>query len=254
MLIETHSHLSKKEFAFDLEQVIQRAEKKGVTQIISCGFDVASSLKNIEIAEKFGGVYAALGVHPHDAEKISPAEIEKIKAGLVHPKVKAIGEIGLDYYRNLSSREAQKKLFRELLKIAAAGKKPVIIHSRDAGDEVLEILNEFKQIKKIVFHCFPAEPKLAEKVLLRGYLISFTGTITFKNVKPEMLKIVEATPLEKIMLETDCPYLAPQQVRGQRNEPAYLEFIAAQVAEIKKISFEEVAAATTKNAQEFFDI
>jgi TatD DNase family protein len=254
MLIETHSHLSMPQFSADLEAVIGRAQKKDVEKIISCGFDLNSSRTSLEIAEKFPGVFGAAGIHPHHAETTSAGDLEKFKELLTHPKLKAIGEIGLDYYRNLAPAESQKKLLRTLLTVAREAGLPVIIHSRDAGDDTLEILAEFKEIKKIVFHCFPADLKLFDQVMERNYFISFTGTITFKNCSPDLKKIIELAPLEKIMLETDCPYLAPQAVRGQRNEPAFLPFIAEKIAEIKKIRLEEVARVTSPNAVRFFNL
>lgn len=242
------------QFASDLAEVVQRAGKQGVAKIITCGFDLASSLKNIEIAEKFPAVFAALGIHPHDAEKYAQDDLKKIREALGHPKVKAIGETGLDYFKNYSDKEAQKKLFYELLKIGAEKSKPIIIHSRSAGEDTLKILEEFPEIKKIVFHCFPDDAVLAAAVLKRGYLISFTATITFKNASPELKKIVAEAPLEKIMIETDCPYLAPQARRGQRNEPGYVTFVAEKIAEIKKIPLAEVAEKTSQNAVEFFNL
>jgi TatD DNase family protein len=254
MLIDTHAHLSKKEYSFDLDAVIKKAAAAGVEKIISCGFDVQSSLGSLEIAEKYPNVFAALGVHPHDAEKITAEELVRIMVEVSDPRVKAIGEIGLDHYRSLSSPESQKTLFRAFLKMAVEAGKPVIIHSREAGDDVLEILADFQEIKKIVFHCFPADPALADKVLARGYFISFTGTITFKNASAELRKIVETVPLDRVMLETDCPYLAPQEQRGQRNEPAFIVSIARKMAEIRKMSYEEICRITSENAGKFFDI
>jgi TatD DNase family protein len=254
MLIDTHAHLSMPEYSADLDAVISRASEKGVEKIISCGFDLKSSIKSLEIAEKFPEVYGAAGIHPHHAEEIKPVDLEKFQKALKHPRIRAIGEIGLDYFRNISPAEAQKKLFRTLLEMARSAGRPVIIHSRDAGGDVLKILEEFPTIKKIVFHCFPSDLKLFEQVMARGYFISFTGTITFKNCSETLKKIVALVSLEKIMLETDCPYLAPQAFRGQRNEPAYLTLIAEAIAEIKKISFEQVAQATSQTATEFFNI
>lgn len=250
MLIDTHAHLDFKEFDKDRPQVIRRAFEGGVEKIINVGTNLKGSQDSITLAEKYKNIYAGVSLHPIEVgnEKFD----EKIWLELAgHQKVVAIGETGLDFYHS-TDREKQKEIFKELIKIACQVKKPLIIHSREADQEVLDILtNSELPPKRGVIHCFGRDFALAKKFLDLGFLISYTGNITYhKERASSILKV----PLNKIMVETDCPFMAPAAFRGKRNEPLYVKYVVQRIAEIKNISFEEIAEKTTQNAKKLFRI
>lgn len=250
MLIDTHCHLNSRAFNDDWRDVINRAFDNN-TWMINVGTDEEMSQKAIEIAEKYKeGVYATVGFHPESlSEKMNLDSFEKLAK---NPKVVAIGEIGLDYYRanDENTKKLQKELLRKQIEIAKKVNKPVVFHVRDAGDDLLEEVKPLLPFKAVV-HCFSSSWKRAQKYLDMGLLISFTGIITYSD---QLDKAVKNIPLDKIMIETDAPYLAPIPHRGKRNEPAYVKHIAQKIADIKGISFEEVEGQTTKTAKEFFSI
>jgi len=256
-LIDTHTHLDFPQFDGDREAVIARAREAGVTTIINVGADIESSLASVALAERYPFIYAAVGVHPHDASILDETTLAKLKELARHPKVVAIGEIGLDYYRNLSPRDVQRRVFRLQLKLALDVGKPVIIHDRDAHREVLEILKEVAQKADGrltgVMHCFSGSPEMAREVLKLGFRISVAGPVTFKNAR-KLPQIVRELPLDRLLIETDCPYLAPHPYRGKRNEPAYVRLVAEAIAAIKGMPVEEIARATLQNALRLFGI
>lgn len=253
MFIDTHAHLNFKAFENDYREVIERAFNADIRAIINVGSNLLTSLEAIKIANLYGtAVYAAVGHHPiHIKEEdFNQEEFEKIAAG---KKVVALGETGLDYYYDRSTKEQQKEIFRKILTIANKISKPVILHSRDAGDDVLSVLIEEKIESKGVMHCFQGNWNFAKVILDMGLYISFTGLITFsKNY--ETFEVIKNAPLDRLMIETDCPYMTPEPYRGKRNEPAYVIEVAKKIAEIKKISVEEVAEQTSKNAAELFGL
>lgn len=258
MLVDTHAHLNFKAFDKDWQQVIQRAFEAEVGGIINVGSDLATSRKAIEIAEGYDkGVYAAVSIHPIHVSEIRDLreEIESLKKLAYNPKVVAIGETGLDYFHNKNSKREQKELFIALLNLTQKLNLPVIIHSRDAHKDTLEILfSTFKpSIPGLcgVVHCFSEDLRQAQEILDLGFLISFTGNITYPK-REGLQVVVKNVSLDKIMVETDCPFLTPQNHRGQRNEPTYVVEIAKKIAKIKGISFEKIAKITTKNAKELF--
>ncbi|MFH1422671.1 MAG: TatD family hydrolase [Planctomycetota bacterium] len=253
MFIDTHAHLDFPDFENDLKEVIANANNVGVHTIINIGTSVESSKKVIEIAHKFDCCYAAIGIHPHDAKDATDEAISALEQLGSDEKVVAIGEVGLDFYRNLSPREIQEKAFRKFLDLADKLDKPVIIHSRDATREALKIIEEGKKPVRGVMHCFASSQEIAKKCFKLGILASCAGQITFPNAD-SLRKRFSQIPYENIMLETDCPFLAPQKWRGKRCEPAYIPDIAEVFARLYNISVEQIAKTTTENAKRLFGI
>lgn len=252
MLIDTHAHIEMKEFDSDRGDVINRARDAGVRYLISVGANMAGSKKAVGLAEKYENVYAAVGIHPHDVTEMDNSTIQTLRELAKSPKVVAIGEIGLDYFKEFSPKELQIVKFRELLSLAKELNKPVIIHDRDAHEDTLRILKE-EGIQNGVVHCFSGDNEFAKEILKLGFYISFTGVITFPKAE-ETRSIVDAVPIERMLVETDCPYLAPVPHRGKRNEPAFVREIAKTIAEVKGLSLEDVARITTLNVKELFGI
>ena len=260
---DTHAHLGRAEFAEDLPQIIARAEAAGIARIITIATDLASSKRSIELAEQFPDVYAAVGWHPSDAgeapEDFRPALRELAK----HPKVVALGETGLDYYRFPSRLEGdaaaevarnkakQAELFRQHLEVAAELGLGCVIHQRNALEDTLALLQPFASRVRGVFHCFADDAAAMRRVLALGSLVSFTGILTFKNGQ-NIRDTLAATPLDQLMLETDCPFLAPMPYRGKRCEPAHLKETAEVAAQVKGCSLEALSAATCATAEKFF--
>ena len=232
LLVDSHAHIDAHAYDRDRDQVVARAEEAGVGVIINAGFDLKSSRASIELAQQYTGVYVALGVHPHSAVKVMDGDLKELAQLSREPKVVAIGEIGLDFYRNLSPREVQVKVFREQLEMAHRLDLPVIIHSRDAGEEVFAILAEWAGQRKSnplgVLHCFSGDTELAEKYIEMGFLISIAGPVTFPS--SGSAQVAQHIPLDRLLIETDCPYLTPLPHRGKRNEPAYLPLVAKRLA------------------------
>ncbi len=260
-MIDTHAHLNFKAFSQDYQKVIQDNFKQGLKAVINIGSNLETSKKACQIAQEFSHCYAAIGLHPihvEDEDFILEEFQELIKKN--KDQVKAIGETGLDYYQEKYEPEEQKKVFLKHLKLAQEFNLPVVLHCRgsktephDAYLDLLKILK--KQVKsKGVIHCFSADWEIAQQFLDLGFYMGFTGPITFKNATPRLLKVVIQAPLNKILLETDCPFLAPEPYRGGRNEPIYIRLLAQKIAELKEISQEEVIKQTTKNAQKLFNI
>ncbi|MCZ2855949.1 MAG: TatD family hydrolase [Candidatus Bathyarchaeota archaeon] len=253
MFVDTHAHLQWASFDKDREHVISRARKVGVEHLVNIGFDVDGCRKGIELAEKHKGFYATVGIHPHNASQLNQNVLDKLRKLCEETKVVAIGEIGLDYYRNLSSREAQKKAFTAQLLLAEELELPVVIHDREAHRDILEILSEFFGKISGVMHCFSGSREMAEQCVKSRFYISIAGPVTFPNAH-KLREIAKWTDLNRILLETDSPWLAPQDVRGKRNEPAFLLSIAKKIAELRGITLDELAETTTRNAKEVFQI
>lgn len=252
MFIDTHAHLNFPVFNSDLGLVINRAQKVGIGAIINIGSDLKSSKKAIEIAEKFSNCYAAAGLHPIHLKEEQFNEAEFLRLAK-HKKVVAIGETGLDYYHDKTFIRLQKEVFQRHIVIANLVNKPLIIHSRDADDDILPFLISQNLKLSGVFHCFPGDLKMANLVLDLGFYLSFTGLITFSKNYAN-LEVVKEVSLEKIMIETDCPYLTPEPYRGQRNEPAYVVEVAQKIAEIRKITLSEIEKQTSQNALDLFGL
>lgn len=250
-IIDTHTHIYDKQFEEDFDDVIDRIENQ-LEGIVSIGFDLESSQKSVELAKKYNFVHAVVGVHPVDISKYND-EVEKEieKLALNEEKVVAIGEIGLDYHWMADPKEVQAEGFRKQMALAEKVKKPVVIHTREALQDTLDILTEFPNVGGIL-HCYPGSYEAAKPFLDR-YFLGVGGTLTFKNNK-KTKELVEVLPLEKIVIETDCPYLTPVPFRGKRNEPIYTSYVAEEIAKIKNISVEEVIKVTTENAKKIYGI
>jgi TatD DNase family protein len=254
MLIDSHAHLEMPEFKRDLEAVIQRAKQSGVATILTVGTEQKDWARALEIAQAHPFIFAILGVHPHNAKDIDGDTYSILRKLCQSEKVKAYGEIGLDFFRNLSPREIQLQRFREQIGLARELKLPIVIHDRDAHEETVEILKSEKaQDNGGVIHCFSGDYEMARQCMDLGFYISIPGSITFKNAGP-FQEILRKLPLESLLVETDAPFLAPVPFRGKRNEPSYVRYTAQTVAEIKKVSFEKVAEMTTMNALRIFAI
>ena len=282
MLIETHAHLDYPDFANDFDDVLRRATEAGVTRIITIGTSVESSRRAVDLAEKYPNVFAVIGVHPTYAQEAEDGVVTPLRELAKNSRVVAIGEIGLDYHHLPSVEAAKQKhvqvfnalqseteeqieagiedgaykskqaeLFEQLLDLAVELRLNVVIHQRDAWDDTLEILREYGRQVSGVFHCFGGTLDQANEVLDLGYLVSFTGIVTFKNGK-QVREVAAQVPLDKFMVETDCPYLAPVPFRGKRSEPAHTRLVAEEVARARGVSLEEIAGATTATAEEFF--
>ena len=250
MLIDTHCHLDFAQFAPDREAVIRRAKEAGVGYFINIGATLDSSLASCELSRQYVQIYASVGVHPHDADSFSTETLNKIRELAVKSKVVAIGETGLDYFRNLSSQDNQKRLFTELIELAKGLDLPLVVHTRQAQEDTLKILKNAMPLRAVV-HCFSGDENFLKSCLGLGFLISFTCNITYKKAQG-LRDMVRLTPLDKLMLETDAPYLSPEAFRGKRNEPAQIKLLAEEVSRIKGVSFEEIADKTTNNAKGFF--
>lgn len=254
MLFDTHAHLNDEQFAADLPQAIDRAREAGVTCIANVGWDLSSSMESIKLAKKFQDLYAIIGVHPHDADTLDRDTLVKLRIIAGEPEVVAIGEIGLDYYRDLSPRDIQKQAFREQVRMAKELKKPVVIHDRDAHGDTMTILREEKAGENGgILHCFSGSWEMARQCMSLGFHISIGGPVTYSNAG-KLLDIARLVPLDRLLVETDCPYLSPHPFRGKRNEPARVRVVAEKIAELRKISLDEVANATMRNALDVFGI
>lgn len=251
-LIDTHAHLTDPRFEADVDEVVARANATGVDRIIVCGYDVESSRAAIELAAKFESVYATVGVHPHDAKSYSAEAESAIEELSRAPKVLAIGEIGLDYHYDFSPRCAQVAAFEAQVEMAVRLGLPVVIHSRESNDEALQVLTRVAGNNIAgVFHCFSGDVEFARAVLDAGFYVGVDGPVTYKAAE-QLRAVVEFCPLDRLLVETDCPYLSPVPYRGKRNEPAYVRFVAQKTAWIKGVTFEKLADATTANAINLF--
>lgn len=254
MLIDTHCHLDFKDFEPDRQDVIDRSREQGVERIINVGSSLGGTERSIRLSEENDFIYASAGIHPHESDRITEKDMRSFEKFLDAEKIVAVGETGLDYYRNISLIDSQKRLFRALLGLAKKKKLPVIIHNRDAQQDTLGILKEaMGDFVNGVMHCFSGDRPFLEKCLAMGMHVSFTCNITFKNAgrSRDMVKLV---PMDRLLLETDAPFLAPQVFRGRRNEPGYVRFLAEEIARIRDMSFEEVAGITTQNAKRLFKL
>ena len=254
MLTDTHCHLDFKDFNPDRDEVIKRAKDQGIEFIINVGASLEGTKTSIDLAEKNDFIYASAGIHPHDADKTQEEHLEAFRSLLEAKKIVAIGEIGLDYYKNFSSKENQRKLFITLLREAKKRDLPVVIHDRDAHLDTLSILqSELGDSIKGVMHCFSGDETVLKKCLELGMFISFTCNITFKNAN-RLREVAKLAPMDRLLLETDAPFLAPQAFRGKRNVPTYVKYLAEELARIKGLNVEEVAKVTRDNAKRLFKI
>lgn len=254
-LIDTHAHLDHEQFDQDRAEVIARAEENGISHILTVGCDLRSSRANVALAETYPNIFAAVGVHPHDAAEADTAGIAALKTLLEQgSKVVAVGEIGLDFYRDRSPREVQRLAFRRQIRLAREVKLPIIVHDRDAHEEVLQILQEERAAEVGgVLHCFSGDTAMARACLDLGFFLSFPGTITYPK-NSAVREVIRNLPIDSLLVETDCPYLSPHPFRGRRNEPAHVRHTAEMIAEIKGLTLADVARITTLNAFKLFGI
>jgi TatD DNase family protein len=260
-LVDTHAHLDFSQFEDDLELVLGRAGDEGVGRIITVGFDLESSRQAVSLAHKYASLKACVGVHPHEAGKVIASYLTDLKELSADDQVVAIGEIGLDYYRDRAPRPAQRRVFREQLDLAAEVGKPVVVHDRDAHGEVMRMLGQWSENLAAsngklsrplgVVHCYSGDQAMAEELFRLGFLISVAGPVTYENARL-LQELVGRLPLDRLMVETDCPFLSPHPYRGQRNEPARVRLVASKISEIKGVPLEAVARATTDNAARVF--
>ena len=270
MLFDTHTHINDRRFNEDRNEIMEEIRHSDVGFICDVGFDLASSEKSVALAKKYDFCYAVVGCHPHDAKNFSDRQLDRIRALSKQPKVVAIGEIGLDYHYDFSPRNVQRYWFERQLGLALELGMPICIHEREAAGDVMEILKDSGVFSKertslfpakpdgspdarLEFHCFSGSAEIAAQYVKLGASFGIGGPITYKNAR-KAVEVVEQTDLCHILLETDCPYLTPVPCRGKRNKPVYVEYVARRIAEIKDVSYEEVAKLTTRNAKRFFGI
>lgn len=248
-IIDSHAHYDDSSFDADREEVLRELFSGEICKIVNIGCSVKSSYSSVKLAEEYAGIYAAVGLHPDAADEID--RIEEIRRLCDNKKVVAVGEIGLDYHYEEHSRDIQKKAFEEQLKLAAELDMPVVIHSRDAWEDTMELLRKYRP--KGVMHCFSGSAEIAREIVEIGMYVGFTGVVTFKNAK-KALKALEAVPLDRLLVETDCPYMAPEPNRGKRNYSGYLPYTIAAMAAVKGVSPDEMAEITAENAERLFNI
>lgn len=253
MLFDTHVHYDDEQFDADRTEVLKSLKTYGVGSIVNIGSSMKTSRTSVALAEKYDFVYAAVGVHPSETDGLCEADMNELKRLAANPKVRAIGEIGLDYhYPDDVAPPVQKKWLERQLELAKELDMPVVIHDRESKGECLEILKKHR-ISNGVVHCFSGSAETAREILKLGMMISFTGVLTFKNAR-RAVEACAAIPLDRLMIETDCPYMSPEPHRGERNFSGYVEFVARKMAEIKGVSYEEIAEITTRNAKRFYRI
>lgn len=255
MLIDTHCHLDFSEFDVDREAVLVRAKEAGVEYIINVGSSLQNSRAAVSLANKYPSIFASVGIHPHDASDFDPASFDQIKELAKNNKrVIAIGEVGLDFYRNLSPKDIQEESFRQFIRLSKELNLPLIIHSRQAQQETLAILKEerYSALRGVV-HCFSGDKDFLSECLSLGLYISFTCNVTYKKADSlrEVLKLV---PQDRLLLETDAPYLSPEGFRGKRNEPCQVKLLAEYIAQLKQVSFKDISEITTENTRNLFGV
>ncbi|MFH0855535.1 MAG: TatD family hydrolase [Candidatus Omnitrophota bacterium] len=250
MLVDTHCHLDFPEYDQDRDVVIERAKEQGVGYIIDIGSSLQGSRRALELAQKYESIYATAGIHPHEADTFTPLAENEIRSLAKNKKVVAIGEIGLDYFKNFSQARNQLPLFTRMLKLSKDLGLPAVIHTREAQADTLMILKELMPVKAVV-HCFSGDTDFLNECLDLGFLISFTCNVTYKKAD-NLRELAKLTPLDRLLLETDAPYLSAEGFRGKRNEPAQVRLLAEFVAKLKGMQLEEVAKATTENAIRLF--
>jgi len=251
-LIDTHAHLYYDQMYNNLDTVLDEATENGVTKIICIGTDLNTSKQSVEIANKYENVYAAVGIHPHDSKDVTKDYLKDLEAlALSSKKVVAVGEIGIDHYRNISPKEIQEKVMIEQMELAQSLSLPIIFHNRDADNDIIEILKQHS-FSRAIAHCYSSDLSFAEQLIDLNVLLSFSGNVTFKNSINQ--SAIQNIALKDFVLETDCPFLAPQPFRGKPNEPKYVKDIALFISDLLDIEFEEIASQTTSNAESFFKI
>ena len=252
MYFDTHAHYDDKAFDADRLELLEGLPSRGVSHIVNPGCDVLSSRRAIELAERFPHVYAAVGIHPGEIESCRQGDLQIIEELAAHPKCLAIGEIGLDYYWDDSRKAEQKELLKAQLQLALKLDKPVIIHDREAHADSMEIVGAYPELRG-VFHCYSGSAEMAKELIKRGWYLGFDGPVTYKNAR-KTLEVLEICPMDRIVIETDSPYLSPVPMRGKRNDSSNLSYICQKLAEIKGLSIEDAARITMENGKRLFVI
>ena len=252
MYFDSHSHMDDRRFDDDRDGIMDELKSHGVGLLMNVGCDLASSERSVALAERYPFVYAAVGSHPDDADHVDGRLLDRYRALAGHDKVRAIGEIGLDYHYEDVPRAQQIIAFEQQLELAEALKLPVIVHEREAHGDAMDIVRRHPDVRG-VFHCFSGSKELALWLVERGWYIGFTGVVTFKNAR-RAVEAVQALPLDRILIETDCPYMAPEPYRGRRNDSRYVPLVAAKIAEIRGLTPDEAGNITTENAKRLFGI
>lgn len=253
MLFDTHAHYDSRQFDADRDEVLASLPDRGVALVVNPGCDLLSSQKAVELAERWPFLYAAVGVHPEDCGAWQDGDVDALRSMAAHPKVVAVGEIGLDYYwKDNPPREFQQMVFRAQLALAAELDLPVIVHDREAHGDCLAIVKEFPHVRG-VFHCYSGSVEMARELVKLGWMISFTGVLTYQNAR-KAVEAAQAIPLDRLMIETDSPYMAPVPCRGKRNDSGYVAYTCRHLAEIKGVSPEEMARITMENGRRFYRI
>ena len=252
-MIDSHCHLYIKNSPEQQHRLIKEAAADGVSKIINIGIDIETSKLSLDLAEKYDSLYATVGIHPHDAKKLNDQSIEGLRKLAAHHKVVAIGEIGLDFYRNLSPKPLQYEAFEKQLELAIELKKPIVIHTREALEETIDVVKKCAaDLVGGVFHCFPGDAADAERVIELGFSVSFGGVMTFKN--STMAEVASQVPLDRIILETDSPYLTPLPFRGKQNRPAYVKYVYQKLAELKDLPIADIVSIIDRNCIKLFKL
>ncbi|WP_163192741.1 TatD family hydrolase [Clostridium thermarum] len=252
-IFDSHAHYDDGDFNEDREQVIKEIQEAGVVGVLNCGSTIEGARMSLKLAEKYDIFYAAVGIHPEHADQLDEAVFEEIKAMAKHQKVKAIGEIGLDYYwEENPPREVQQSTFRKQMALAEELGLPVVIHDREAHEDTLKIIKEFPKVKGVL-HCFSGSVEFAKQCLKEGYYLGITGVVTFKNAK-KIVEVVKEVPMDRLLVETDCPYMAPTPYRGKRNRSDYILYILEEMANIKGVTVEEMCDKTRENIGDLLNL
>jgi len=251
MIWDTHAHLDDPAYTEDFEEVVVRMQSAGIVRVTNVGCDLLSSERSVKLAQDYEFMYAAIGIHPHNVEGTTDETWAKLLVMAKQPKVLAWGEIGLDYYHDLSPRALQKEIFIQQIELANEAGLPIVIHNRDAHQDVLEIVKAHPPKYGGVFHCYSGSWEMASVLLNLGFYLSFAGPVTYKNAR-HTVEVAGQAPMDRILVETDSPYLTPEPRRGKRNEPTFVREIVKKIAEIKNIPFETVASKTMSNAETIF--
>ena len=254
MLFDTHCHINDKPYAADRQDMLERAFAAGVQWMLCPGTDIETSAEAVALSHEYDQVYAAVGIHPEDAASATPEGFEQIRTWLkTEPKVVAIGEVGLDYHWPEPSHEIQQAVFIEQVKMAVELDVPIDIHDREAHGDTMDILRQYGKGIRGVFHCFSGSLEMAQELIKMGFYIGFTGTMVFPNSK-KLKRIATEIPMDRVLIETDCPYLTPPPFRGKRNEPAYVQYVAAEIAALRGMEVSDVQRLTVENGKRAFGI
>lgn len=251
MLVDTHCHLYFDELKNDIDGVLNRADELGVKRFICVGTNLTDSFKSFKLAQQYENIYATAGIHPHDAGSVENNYIERLRKLLENYKIVAVGEMGLDYFRNISNPDEQKQVFKKQLNLAQEINKPIVFHNRDADKDTIKILSDFSKVNGVA-HCFSSSYDTAIKLIEMGFYISFSGNLTFKN--SHLPEVAKKLPLDRLLVETDSPFLSPMPFRGKTNEPSRVRYVAEKLAEIFNSNIEHIADVTTTNAKALFNL